>query len=188
MTGFLVVVAVLAVLAVLAALALAAKGRRRYADANQVVPGVATGAPAEWAGAHTPEARLHRRLRDAVAALRRNPGLDHAGVPELRASVEQAALEADRRLIAAAALPERVRDDPLAHVTRAVEVIEETVAAIAAWPAAGEDALADAVARAAERVSLVAGARAELDAAYPTTAVPAEAPEPAPDPGRRDPP
>ncbi len=33
---------------------------------GQIVPGAASTAPASWAGAHTPEAKLHRRLGDAV--------------------------------------------------------------------------------------------------------------------------
>ena len=187
MNAVLVVVLAVVAVAVLAA-AVAARARRRYRAANEVVPGVATTAPAEWAGAHTPEARLHRRLRDAVAALRANAHLDSGGHTDLRLSVERAALDVDERLVTVAALPERVRGDGLADVAAAVEAIEEAVATVAGWsPTGGETALADAVASASERIALVAAARAELDRTYPTTAQAAdEAPadEPTEEPPR----
>ena len=47
------------------AAALAVSAGRRLAKAHQAVPEVATPAGAGWAGAHSPEARLHRRLGDA---------------------------------------------------------------------------------------------------------------------------
>lgn len=44
-----------------------------------LIPGVPTNAPASWAGSHDPEARMHRRLRDALAALRANRDFDDDG-------------------------------------------------------------------------------------------------------------
>jgi hypothetical protein len=105
--------------------------RRRFAAANQIVPGTATRAPAAWAGAHTPEARLHRRLRDAVAALRANPALEDAWALESRVSLEQHALAVDERLVAVAALPAGVRAAPLAGVAAAVDALEGAVASLA---------------------------------------------------------
>jgi hypothetical protein len=171
-TEVLLVVFVVLVLVALGAAVVALRVRRRYLEGNQVVPGVPTRAPPEWAGAHTPEALLHRRLRDAVAALRRNPraGTDLA---DLRGSIERAALEADERLIAVAALPRFLRAEPLAKVTWAVEVIEDTVATVAAWPSSGSEAvLGDAVNQAAERMALIAEARAELQGVIPPMAAP----------------
>ncbi|HET7722060.1 MAG TPA: hypothetical protein VFK43_18960, partial [Acidimicrobiales bacterium] len=93
-----------------------------------------TKAPAEWAGAHTPEARLHRRLRDAMAAVRANPAMEDAFMMDARVSLEQQALAVDERLIAVAALPEGVRNEPLSSVAAAVDAVEAAVAALVAGP------------------------------------------------------
>ncbi len=132
----LVVVLVLFVAAAATAAAVVVRnGRRQYAAANQVVPGTATSAPAEWAGAHTPEARMHRRLRDAVEAVRANPAMADAWALDARVTLEQQALAVDERLIAVAALPERVRAEPLAAVASAVDAVEVAVASLVAGPA-----------------------------------------------------
>ena len=134
MTGVLVFVGLVILAAIVAATVVVRSGKRQYAEANEVVPGTATTAPAEWAGAHTPEARLHRRLRDAVAALRANPALEDGYRMDARVSLEQHALAVDERLIAVAALPERVRAEPLAGVRAAVEAVEAAVASLVAGP------------------------------------------------------
>jgi hypothetical protein len=159
--AFVLALLVLVVVAVLVGLA---SIRRRYAQSNQVVPGTSTTAPAEWAGAHTPEALLHRRLRDAVTALRADPELDSAGLLQARVTLEQHALTVDQRLVAVAALPERLRAEPLAAVTAAVDALEQAVASLAS-ARAGSDAhaLEAAVRDANERVALLADARAELE-------------------------
>jgi hypothetical protein len=163
--AFVLVLLVLVVVAVLVGLA---SIRRRYAQSNQVVPGTSTTAPAEWAGAHTPEALLHRRLRDAVTALRANPDLDTAGLLEARVTLEQHALTVDQRLVAVAALPERVRAEPMASVTAAVDSLEQAVASLASARAGADDhalagVLEAAVRDVTERVALLAQARAELE-------------------------
>lgn len=135
MTGVLVFLALVVVAAVVAATVVVRTQKRRYAAANEVVPGASTGAPAEWAGAHTPEARLHRRLRDAVAALRANPAMEDAYRIDARVSLEQHAVSVDERLVAVAALPERVRAEPLAGVAAAVDAVEAAVASLVAAPA-----------------------------------------------------
>lgn len=165
MSTLLVVLLVVAVLAVAAAVVVVRSGRRSFATANEVVPGVATRAPAEWAGSHSPEAKLHRRIRDAVAALRADPALDDGGMLGTRTTLEQQALGVDERLVAAAALPERVRAEPLARVASAVDALEVAVASLGeASPALGtRTALDDAMAEVTERVALLAEARAELD-------------------------
>ena len=119
---------------VAAAYVIARAGKREFAEANEVVPGVSSRAPAEWAGAHNPEARLHRRLRDAVAALRANPAMEDAFVLEARVALEQHALAVDERLIAVAALPKGVRTQPLASVASAVDAVEAAVASMVAGP------------------------------------------------------
>lgn len=104
--------------------------QQRFAAANEVVPGVPTAAPASWAGSHDPEARLHRRLRDAVAGLRAGPAaLDGAAV-ELRVELEQQALALDEGLVAIAASPPAHRQEPLARVTGAVEQLERAAAEV----------------------------------------------------------
>ena len=152
MTTVLVVVVVLVVSAVVAATVVVGKNKRRFAEANVVVPGTTTKAPAEWAGAHTPEARLHRRLRDAVAALRANPAMEDAFMMDARVSLEQQALAVDERLIAVSSLPQRVRAEPLASVASAVDALEAAVAALASGP--GERGGLDrAMAEVADRVA-----------------------------------
>lgn len=131
MSVVLIVLVVVLAAAVAGGAAVASSQRRRFAAANQVLPGTATSAPAAWAGAHTGEARLHRRLRDAVAALRANPSLEDAWAMESRVALEQHALAVDQRLVAVAALPERVRAEPLAAVAAAVEAVESAVASLA---------------------------------------------------------
>jgi hypothetical protein len=133
-TGVLVFLGLVMVAAAVTATVVVRSQKRKYAEANEVVPGTATGAPAEWAGAHTPEARLHRRLRDAVAALRANPALEDAYRMDARVSLEQHALAVDARLIAVAALPERVRAVPLASVAAAVDAVEAAVASLVTGP------------------------------------------------------
>ena len=66
MITFLLVAAVAAIVGF--GVALTVRSRKDFAEQNEVVPGVASPAPASWAGAHTPEAKLHRRLKEAVAA------------------------------------------------------------------------------------------------------------------------
>lgn len=131
--GLLILAGVVVVaLAVIGTAILAVRLKRDYARSNQVVPGRATSAPPEWAGAHTPEARLHRRLIDAVAALRAHPLLEEGtGRLEARVTLEEEALAIDERLVAVAALPERVRAEPLAQIERQVDEIERAAATIA---------------------------------------------------------
>lgn len=125
---------------------------RSFAAANELVPGTPTRAPAAWAGAHTPEARLHRRLRDAVAGLRANPALEDAWALDARVALEQHALAVDERLIAVSALPERLRAEPLVEVASAVEAVEAAVASYITGPAQ-RDGLDRAMAEVAERVA-----------------------------------
>lgn len=162
----LVLVALLVVLLAVAAgaVALALSGKRSYRAANEVVPGAATKAPPSWAGAHTPEARLHRRLRDAVRALHAHPRAGEASFASLRGALEQQALAVDERLIAAAALPERLRGEAVAGV-------EEEVAAVEAAAASLSEVMLDAPAGAAtaalddvrEHLRLLAEAREEVE-------------------------
>lgn len=164
--------------------AIAVKGKRTFAADNQVVPGQATAAAADWAGAHTPEALLHRRLRDAVRAVRAQPaaGLDAARI-EAQVSIEQQALSVDERLIGVAALPDAARAERLPEITTAVAAVEAAVAALvdASAAAGGQSRVDQAIADVNERVALLDQARAELTATdRPATDPPATAAEPSP--------
>jgi hypothetical protein len=155
----LVVLLVVIVAAAAAATVVVRAQKRQYAEANVVVPGTATKAPAEWAGAHSPEARLHRRLRDAVEALRANPALEDAFMMDARTALEEQALAVDERLVAVAALPEGVRAEPLASVGAAVDALEAAVAGYVAGPgqSPGRDGLTQAMAEVADRVAQLRG-------------------------------
>ena len=147
-----VVLLLFVVSAAVAATVVVRTQRRKFAEANVIVPGATTKAPAEWAGAHTPEARLHRRLRDAVAAVRANPAMEDAFRMDARVSLEQQALAVDERLIAVAALPEGVRAGPLASVADAVDAVEAAVAALVSGPGA-RSSLDQAMAEVTDRVA-----------------------------------
>ncbi|MFF3568889.1 hypothetical protein ACFYXQ_14045 [Nocardia jiangxiensis] len=95
---------------------------------NQIVPGMPSNAPSSWAGSHDPEARLHRRLRDAIRALHGVNAYDTASSVNLRAGLEQSALAVDNHLIAIATLPQTHRDQALPDATAAVEAVEAGVA------------------------------------------------------------
>lgn len=156
----------LAVMGAIAGIAVLAKqSKDSYEAAGQLIPGVPTSAPASWAGSHDPEARLHRRLRDALVALRANQVFDHSGaLLDMRVELEQQAIEVDEQLVATAALPLSMRGEPLDRLTEAVVSIEKAVADLA-----GESASTVAIRLEAvlddlrARTSTVAQARAALD-------------------------
>lgn len=146
--------------------ALVVRDRRRR---NQVVPGTDTGAPASWAGSHTPEARLHRRLRDAVLAARAVDDPD-GSLLAARVEVEHAAVATDRYLVALAAMPEREAASRMPAARAAVKAIEGAAASIADVGGAGRLVIATAgpgelpaVVAAAERVELLREAIEEVD-------------------------
>jgi hypothetical protein len=188
--GFLLVLVALVVVlgGAVGAVALAARARNQYRASNQVVPGRPTQAPASWAGSHDPEAILHRRLRDAMAALRANQAFDHDGVLlDVRVELEEQALALDEQLVAVAALPRLHRAEPLALMTEAVSTIEKAVADLASRSAreAGPR-LQEVLHRIHERTSLVEEIRTELDrlpAAPGATRTPTTEPGPTGAPG-----
>ena len=142
----------------------ALRNAQDFSDANEIIPGVPTDAPKEWAGAHSVEARLHRRLRDAMTALRANRALDEPAMVQVREALEREALAIDVRLIAAAALPPRVRDEPLRQVAGAVESVEAVVADVVFLRGPERDSTDEAIEQVRTRLALVAEARAELEA------------------------
>ncbi|MEE8602755.1 hypothetical protein [Euzebya tangerina] len=113
--------------------ALAKKGQERQAKAVQLDLGMDHGAPKEWAGAHTPEAKLHRRLVDVSKTLRTvSASLDEdvAGL-ELRVELEEHVRQTDQRLIKAATLPVGSREPAIAEIEVSVAAIEAAAADLA---------------------------------------------------------
>ncbi|MEO6124872.1 MAG: hypothetical protein ABIR32_14300 [Ilumatobacteraceae bacterium] len=162
---FLIVAVLLVALVGAGVGAIAVRQKQNFAKANEIVPGRATAAPAGWAGAHSAEAKLHRRLGESVAALRANVTLSDGAFMESRASIENAAQAIDERLIAAASLPRGDRETAIAAVEPDVVALEASVAALA-QPAVGstpQQMLDDSVRAAQIRLDALAAAQAELD-------------------------
>lgn len=124
----LVVIAVVVVLAVVAfAVALARKGKGQYAAQGA---GLAPDAPAEWAGAHSPEAKLHRRLVAAGRTLSAQPLGDAAAI-ERRVTVEQQLLRLDQHLVTVARVPGPDTAARIAEIEPQVAAAEKAVADLA---------------------------------------------------------
>lgn len=130
---------------------------------NQVVPGHAGPAPVSWAGAHTPEARLHRRLRDAMAAARALPDLGGTDAGTW-AELDRYALALDARLVAIARLPGHVQGPPLARVGADIEALEDAIGALTAQVTATGSRPDEAIRAFSERAAQLDEARAEIDA------------------------
>lgn len=148
---------------------MALRNAQDFSDANEIIPGVRTNAPKEWAGAHSPEARLHRRLRDAMEAVRANAALDDPSLIDVRMSLEQQALATDERLIAAAALPKGRREEPVAAVAETVEEIEGLVASLVELRGPALTATQQQIDDMRVRLALIAEARDELAGLGTTT-------------------
>lgn len=128
--GTVIIVIVVVVLACVVgfAVALAAKGRRTATRA--LGSGLAPDVPREWAGAHSPEAKLHRRLVAAASSLSALPLGDAAEI-ERRVAVEHQIRGLDEQLVAAAAVPEPRRAEAVAGIEPLVTAAESAVARIA---------------------------------------------------------
>lgn len=130
---------------------------------NQVVPGVKTNAPASWAGAHEPEAKLHRRLRDAVAALHTIAGKDDT-MQSLIDRVERDAVDLDNQLVATSQLASTHRERALSNVSNAVENLEEIAAQVVDRSATNSDrSIQDQLDDLAVRMESMRLARDEVD-------------------------
>ncbi len=161
--GALLVVAVGAVVAF--GVMLAVRSKQEFAEQNEVVPGRPSPAPASWAGAHSREAKLHRRLGDAVKGARQNPRFVELGLAAQMNAIDAEALAIDERLVAAAALPAAHRDaaiDPLEqHVVDLEATIAELVASISVSDSKAQ--LETAVSAADIKLQALAEARAEVE-------------------------
>ncbi|HTQ21811.1 hypothetical protein [Mycobacterium sp.] len=102
--------------------------QRALSRDSQLVAGRPTRAPRSWAVSHEPEARLHRRLRDAMSALQAANALDTGSTLMLRADLEQTALNLDDHLVAVSQLAPAHKEALLGAITTTVESIEGAVA------------------------------------------------------------
>ncbi|HWL43444.1 MAG TPA: hypothetical protein VNQ73_10910 [Ilumatobacter sp.] len=101
--------------------------RKQQREYLQAVPGVGPKAPANWFGSHAPEAKLHRRLCDAVTAAHAQPDTPVSGL----AALDNAAVMLDQRLIGAAALPAGHREQAIEELAPLVQRFEDSVATFA---------------------------------------------------------
>ncbi|MFP5487093.1 MAG: hypothetical protein ACLGHQ_02140 [Acidimicrobiia bacterium] len=155
-------VAVVAVGVVFGA-ALASGARRDRRARLEIVPGVATAAPVAWAGAHTREAKLHRRLGDAVRAMRAHSPLGASVFAEQRSALEQEALRIDGRLIAFAALTGERRTSGIEEVAGLVERFESAVADLVTASLDDPASLEAAISESELRLRALEAARAEVE-------------------------
>ena len=166
--------------------ALAARSKQEFAAQNEVVPGRRSPAPASWAGAHSREAKLHRRLGAAVKGAHANPRFVELGLASQMKAIDAEALAIDERLVAAAALPAAHRDsaiDPLEqHVIDLEAAIAELVTSISVSDSKVQ--LEAAVSAADIKLQALAEARAEveqIDRRASGTITPADLPTPEPE-------
>ncbi|HYQ63944.1 hypothetical protein [Actinophytocola sp.] len=118
-TVLLVIILVVVVAVAGFAIALARKGKRQF-EARTGGPGLAPDAPREWAGAHSPEAKLHRRLAAAARSLDAQPMGDAASI-EQRVTIEQQIQQLDQQLVALSAAPGATGGADLEPLVSAVE-------------------------------------------------------------------
>jgi hypothetical protein len=128
-TAILVVVLVLLVAVAGFGVALARKGKRQFA-ARAGGPGLAPDAPREWAGAHSPEAKLHRRLAATARSLDAQPAGDAVTI-ERRVTIEQQILQIDQQLVAVATAPGPGKADGIAQLEKLVDTVERAAAQLA---------------------------------------------------------
>ena len=148
-----------------AALAVGAqKVKQRTQRGQQISPGTRSVAPVGWAGAHTPEAKLHRRLVSAMSGLRRAT-TDNVQVMANVEVVEREALKVEQQLVAASQIAERLKGPALEELSIAVDQIENVSARLiqrSAELSAGD--VRAQLSELSERLRLLDLARAELEA------------------------
>ncbi len=169
MAGFLLTILILGVLVVgglAAAAVLGGKAVGKNAEKkNQVVAGIPSNAPANWYGSHEPEAKLHRRVRDAVTGLQETP-TDDPNMFEVRASVEREAVSLDNQIVAASKLADRLKPDVLESLSAAVDQFEDiTARLITRTSGLDDDNVRGELDELTERLDLLREARQEVDEA-----------------------
>ncbi|MEM1335913.1 MAG: hypothetical protein AAGG08_20890, partial [Actinomycetota bacterium] len=164
--------------------ALAVRSKREFAEQNEIVPGRASPAPASWAGAHSREARLHRRLGDAVKGAHENPRFVELGLAPQMAKIDAQALAIDERLVAASNLPASQKDSAIDAIEAHVVELEQTIADLVTGVSVSDSRaqLEQAVSAADIRLQALAEARAiveqvdqQAQGTMPTTDAPLDA-------------
>lgn len=145
--------------------ALSVSSKRQFSEQNQIVPGTKSPAPASWAGAHSREAKLHRRLGDAVKGAHENPKFVELGLGAQMKSIEAEALAIDERLVAAAGLSAAHKDAAIDPLETNVAELESTIAdmVMGVSVADSKELLQQAVSAADIRLQALAQARAEVE-------------------------
>lgn len=113
--------------------ALARRSKAQLAAGAETLPGMPTGAPMEWAGQHTPEAKMHRRLVGLAQTLAALP-LGDAVAIERQVAAQHRIQELDRRLIAFAAAPDAARREAVTAMEPEVTAAEAEVGKLATEP------------------------------------------------------
>ena len=145
------------------AVALASRAKRDQTEQLQVVPGRDSGAPVAWAGAHSTEAKLHRRLGAAVRSMRAQPSLGGMAFVAQRTALEHEAMRIDARLIAVAALTGPHRDDGIEQVASLVERFESAVGDLVTASLDDPALLEAAISESEVRLRALEEARAEVE-------------------------
>lgn len=104
---------------------------------SELVPGRPGGAPREWALSHDPEARLHRRMVDALASVRAVEPLGGLAVTDLRVQLELYAELLDQRLVGASSVTGTVHGPALDAVARDVDELEQVAGQVVVLASAG---------------------------------------------------
>lgn len=136
---------------------------RNAKKSMELVPGTPARAPANWFGSHEAEAKLFRRLQEAVLGVHAM-GQEQPGSFDTVASIERQALRLEEQLLAASHIADRLKPGVIDQLESAVAQIEEIAAAVI-----GRDAgmlgsgVKQELDELAERLQLIDQARAQLD-------------------------
>lgn len=122
----LIVVLVLAVGVVTYVVMVARGSKARLAAQLEVLPGMPTGAPVEWAVANSPEARMHRTLFELARTVDALPLTDDDAL-ERKVGAENRIAELDSRLIAVGAGTDPARQEAVAALESEVAALEAEV-------------------------------------------------------------
>lgn len=190
---FLLILLAMGVTAALAVVLAVVLTRRALERRNRVSPATPSAAPASWLGAPSAPARLHRRLRAAVAvaqaAAAAAPDSEHV-VDNARA-LEQQAVALDARIVAVGRIAAKQRKQHLAPLVAEVTKVEtaastlsvHAVQAQAPLLAAGQSSPMDEL---YERIEAMEAARREVSAIERDAGVERSSPyaaQPGPRPG-----
>lgn len=144
---------------------LATRFKKEFAEQNEVVPGRKSPAPASWAGAHSREAKLHRRLGEAVRGAQANPRFVELGLAPQMNAIEAEALAIDERLVAAASLAAGHKEPAIDALETHVDELEATIAEMVTSVTVADSKLQleAAVSAADIKLQALAAARAEVE-------------------------